>query len=234
MKRVYKPRSFDILRQPDETTCGPTCLHAIYQYHKDNISLTQVIREVPHLEGGGTLGVHLACHALKRGYHATVYTYNLHVFDPSWFKGKVDFHQKLEAQMAYKSNPKLHIASKAYQEFFKLGGILKFEELTPRLIRTYLHRSVPILTGLSSTYLYQDRRELVNSQGDDIRGEPVGHFVVLAEYFKDTRGILVADPYIPNPVANSHKYTVSIDRVIGAILLGIVTYDANLLIIEPA
>ena len=36
-----------------------------------------------------------------------------------------------------------------------------------------------------------------------------------------------------NPMADGQKYEVSIDRVICSILLGIVTYDANLLIIEP-
>jgi hypothetical protein len=27
--------SFTILSQPDENTCGPTCLHAIYNYNND-------------------------------------------------------------------------------------------------------------------------------------------------------------------------------------------------------
>lgn len=25
--------SFDIRRQPDATTCGPTCLHALYRHY---------------------------------------------------------------------------------------------------------------------------------------------------------------------------------------------------------
>lgn len=44
--------------------------------------------------------------------------------------------------------------------------------------------------------------------------------------------MLVADPLLANP-SRSNQYMVSIDRVMCAILLGIVTYDANLLIIEP-
>ena len=31
--------SLDILPQPDELTCGPTCLQAVYRYYDDNISL---------------------------------------------------------------------------------------------------------------------------------------------------------------------------------------------------
>ena len=35
---------FDILPQPDDCTCGPTCLHAVYRYFGDEIPLTQVVR----------------------------------------------------------------------------------------------------------------------------------------------------------------------------------------------
>ena len=58
---------FAILPQPTITTCGPTCLHSIYRYFNDSISLKQVISEVSMLEEGGTLAVFLANHALKRG-----------------------------------------------------------------------------------------------------------------------------------------------------------------------
>src|SRR3954470_1155280 len=75
----------EMLPQPDDTTCGPTCLHALYQFHNDPIPLTQVINEAEELEGRGTLAVLLACHALKRGYDTTIYTYHLPVFDPTWF-----------------------------------------------------------------------------------------------------------------------------------------------------
>jgi hypothetical protein len=57
--------------------------------------------------------------------------------------------------------------------------------------------------------------------------------VVLCGYDPETRDVLVADPIRKNPLAGSQRYVISIDRVICAILLGIVTYDANLLIIEP-
>src|SRR5207244_2038397 len=73
----------DILPQPDDTTCGPTCLHALYRYYDDELSLDTVIDQVQSLEGGGTLAVLLACHALRRGYDATLYTYNLQLFDPT-------------------------------------------------------------------------------------------------------------------------------------------------------
>src|SRR5579859_887135 len=75
---------FDIKAQPDDITCGPTCLHALYQYYNDTIALKEVINEVKSLKTGGTLAVMLGNHALQRGYDAHIYTYNLTIFDPSW------------------------------------------------------------------------------------------------------------------------------------------------------
>ena len=69
--------------QPTAATCGPTCLHAVYDYYGDEMGLETLIRDVPALEEGGTLAVLMACHALRRGYQATVCTYNLTVFDPT-------------------------------------------------------------------------------------------------------------------------------------------------------
>ncbi len=227
---------FDILPQPDDTTCGPTCLQAVYRYYDFDVSLTRVITECPRLDEGGTLGVQLGCHALRRGFQATIFTYNLQVFDPTWFKpppGRLA--AKLEAQMDAKDVPKLHTATKAYLEFLSGGGRIFMEDLTATLIRKYVKRQIPVLTGLSATYLYGDPREIgPECEPDDVRGSPAGHFVVLCGYDRATRGVLVADPLTPNPLAKEHHYVIDVDRVICAILLGILTYDANLLIIQPS
>ncbi len=224
-----------ILPQPDEITCGPTCLQAVYRYFNDDLPLDRVIAEVPMLQGGGTLAVLLGCHALRRGYRATIYSYKLQLFDPTWTHlNPQELTARLEAQMRFKEDAKLHLASRAYIEFLERGGKLRFEDLTPALIRRYLKRSIPIITGLSATYLYRSAREYgPNCDYDDIRGVPSGHFVVLRGYDRAERKVLVADPLIPNPVAETQKYTVNIDRVICSILLGVLTYDANLLIIQP-
>jgi len=224
----------DISVQPDDITCGPACLHSVYEYYGDTISLQQVIAEVKSLKGGGTLAVLLANHALKRGYKATIYTYNLHMFDPTWFVEKKSLADKLKAQAAIKNEEKISFATNGYLEFLDRGGNLLFEDLTIGLIRKFLKKSIPILTGLSSTYLYRAVRENPeNNQDDNISGFPSGHFVVLCGYDKEKREALVADPYKMNPVSNDHYYMVSIARLLGAILLGILTHDANLLIIEP-
>jgi len=223
----------EILPQPDDSTCGPTCLHAVYRYFGDKISLDDVIADTPALEGGGTLAVLLGCRALARGYHAKIYTYNLQVFDPTWFPAdEVQVREKLLAQAKVKTDRKLRTATRAYVQFLEAGGELRFEDLTTSLIRRYLNRQIPILTGLSATYLYRSARERgVNF--DDVGGSPAGHFVVLCGYHKTERRVLVADPWAANPVSRSHQYWVEIGRLLNSILLGILTYDANLLVIEP-
>jgi len=77
--------SLQILPQPNETTCGPTCLHAVFRFFGESLALSDVIAETPELEDGGTLAVMLGSLALERGYRVKIFTYNLRVFDPTWF-----------------------------------------------------------------------------------------------------------------------------------------------------
>src|SRR5262249_18239464 len=161
--------------------CGPTCLHALYRYYDDELPLEAVIEQVPSLEGGGTLAVLLGCHALRRGYDATIYTYNLKLFDPTWFRPDAPpLPGRLRAQLVAKESPRLPPPTAPFLEFPRRGGTVRMEDLTGDLIRRYLTRRIPILTGLSATYLYRDMREHgPDGVPDDIQGLPSGHFVVL-------------------------------------------------------
>jgi len=226
---------FEILPQPDDFTCGPTCLQAVYAYHGTHLPLARVVDEVPRLAEGGTLAVILGCHALRLGFRARIHTYDLQMFDPTWFGPNAPpLAEKLAAQAATKDKPKLRAATDAYLEFLQRGGEIVMEDLTTGLIRRYLKRGLPTLTGLSATYLYGAAREHgPNCDADDVRGSPAGHFVVLCGYDPGTRSVLVADPLKPNPLGARQPYLVSVDRVLCAILLGTLTYDANLLILQP-
>ncbi len=238
--------------QPDDATCGPTCLHAVYTYWNDPASLTQTISEIGQLPDGGTLAVHLACHALGRGYDATIYTYNLQVFDPTWFEqgtsrprslgfATVDLAAKLQSQLAVKKDWKVEFATVAYLKFLELGGRVAMEPLDESLIVRFLLAGQPILAGLSSTYLYREPRERAipragngpSAVSDDVGGSPCGHFVVLCGYDQVRRRVRIADPMYPNPMAADHFYEASLTRVSAAIHLGIITYDANLLVLSP-
>jgi hypothetical protein len=219
--------------QPDDASCGPTCLHAVYRHYGDSVPLHGLTEEVEYLPTGGTLAVLLACHALERGYSARIYSYNLQVFDPTWFGlERAELVRRLRARAAVKRDSKLKLVIDGYLRYLELGGQISHEELTEALLARLLHRHGPLLTGLSATYLYNCPREL-DGRYDDVGGEPAGHFVVLDHYDEETRSVDVADPLASNPTFPQPHYVVPAPRLIASILLGIVTYDANLLLIEP-
>ncbi|HVS65972.1 MAG TPA: hypothetical protein VMT85_20995 [Thermoanaerobaculia bacterium] len=222
-----------IATQPDESSCGPTCLQAVYGFYGDALALDRVITEVEMLEEGGTLGALLGQHARQRGFAASLRPYNLQVFDPTWAGLSQDaLAAKLRAQAEVKREPKLLRAIQAYLGFLELGGRIVLEPLTRRLLRRFLRAGTPVIAGLSATYLYQSSREL-GLEDDDVAGVPTGHFVVLCGYDQEKRRAAVADPYGPDRLARASRYWIDIDRLVGAILLGVLTYDANLLVLEP-
>ena len=231
ISRVALPLAIE--PQPNEVTCGATCLHAVYRYWHDDETLDGVIGRMHSLEHGGTFAVYLACDALRKGYSATIYTYNLLVFDPTWFDEGVDIAQKLIMQHEIKPDFRLRHVTEGYVEFLRRGGELKLADLSVELLQSHLSRKIPLLTGLSSTYLYRVAREYgPNDIPDDLRGGPSGHFVVIAGFDASNNSVLVVDPYQPNPYT-AHAYWIPADRLIGAVLLGIVTHDANVLVISP-
>ena len=231
----------NIRTQPDDETCGPTSLHAIYHYYGLNISLKEVIDTIEHSLSGGTLSPMLGKHALMRGFDATIYVNQLDLFDPSWFKKSQAPREvlltKLKSQDKFKHAKNLSVVSKAFQEFLELGGDIRFKTIDVQMLRSYFKKNIPILTGLNSTYLYRTSRELFTQEGesffDDIQGLACGHFVVLCGYDDKKRRVVVADPFRENPLSQNNFYKVSIARLINAIMLGAQTYDASMLIITP-
>lgn len=231
--------NIEINTQPDDETCGPTCLHAIYRYYNYDISLKEVTDTVKRSASGGTLAPYLGTHALERGFTASILINNMDIFDPSWFEHSeacVNLSLKLEEQMHYKKSEGIQQSSIAYQEFLKAGGIIKFKFLSVELLKEYFSYHLPIITGLSSTYLYNSPREIYKkgeSHFDDIKGTPCGHFVIVAGFDEEHQRIVVVDPFRENMLSRNNYYKVSSHRLINAILMGMVTYDANLLIIQP-
>ena len=45
------------LPQPDDASCGPTCLHAVYRYFGEDVPLGRLRAAIPELPDGGTLAV---------------------------------------------------------------------------------------------------------------------------------------------------------------------------------
>jgi hypothetical protein len=224
-----------IERQPDYTTCGPTSLHAIYRYWGDPIDLPSVIAETPALPTGGTLAVHLALHALRRGYEVDTWLCNVRHFDPTWFQQPTDLLAKLRARFAAKGqtdDPRSGPALQAVEEYLDLGGGVHWGDLSPELFARVLGQGTPLITGTNGTYLYQCARE-TDAGPDDVRGEAFGHFIVLCGYRESDQSVAIADPLKDNPLHGTKYYRANVHRLIGAIFLGIGSDDGNLLGIRP-
>jgi len=222
--------------QPDYTTCGPTSLHAVYDYFGDDITLPEVIEQTYEHVGGGTLNLHLALHALRRGYECALWVSNVNYWDPTWFTGeKVDLAGKLRARFEAKGlarEDRYRHAIAAAEQYCARGGQVVWGDLSPQRIQGVLERRLPILTGTNGTYLYQCARESAMGP-DDVAGDGFGHFIVVCGFRSADESVSIADPLLDNPLHGMQHYRASIHRLIGAIFLGAATDDANCLVIRP-
>lgn len=216
-------------------TCGPTCLLSVLRYYGDETSFERVLEVTPTNPDGGTLAVFLGLAARRLGYAARVFSYNYRVLDPTWSTlDRGELREKLLARAAATPKPKLQNACRAYAAFLAAGGELAFADLRPELLVEILERRHPILCGLSATYLYGQMRERPDdNEEDDVRGDPVGHFLVISGH-EDARTFSVRDPDSHAPHGVAGVYRVAGQRLINAVLLGIVSYDAVLLEVWPA
>ncbi len=225
-----------ITPQETDDSCGISCLASIYQYWNHQVSIESLEASVEKLNLGGTLSVNLGRHALAEGFSVDLFSYNLQVFDPTWASltpGQLI--DKLRLQMSRKKRlSKLQVASAAYINFIEMGGRLRFSELSQDLITRKLEAGLPIIAGLCSTYLYQSAREHPRTtKDDDVGGYPAGHFVVVHGYHASIAEVEISDPFRGNPIGlGEHSYRVQFPHFLAAVFLGVVTYDANLLIIS--
>lgn len=230
-------KRYPILAQPNGVTCGPTCLQSIYTYHHDIISLEDTIAQTEYLPSGGTIAVLLGCHALKRGYRVSMYSFNTYVFDPTWMSCEPSILlQKLQHQFVWNSNPKIKHATQAYIQFLELGGKINFQNLNFNLISELLKNKTPLLSGISATYFYQNMRDFTDDKDrvvyDEFSGETSGHFIVIYDA-DENENLSIADPYLPHTLSHEHHYIIPYNHWLHALLLGSVTYDAEVLVIEP-
>lgn len=177
----------------------------MYRYFGLQTQLNHLVKVIPQLKNGGTHGVILGQHALRHGFNVELITYNLYMFDPTWFQNpKVNLIDKLQQQMQVKTRAGFQRASRHYLEFLKLGGRISMRELNADLIRHYLKQHLPILTGLNSTYLYQEKRFIAETDvTDEFAGTPEGHFVVICGSHPNKKPCASPTPIIPTPSAKT-------------------------------
>lgn len=223
----------EVSQQPDDESCGITCLQAIYRYHQLRVELEQLRNEVDHLHTGGTITVNLARNAIDHGFSATIYSYNIQIFDPTWRSLPVEeLSEKLKLRQRRIRSKKQKKVIGFYLDFLRKGGKVRFDDLDEPLYDRLFSARTPMIVGLSATYLYQSIRETHDCDDDDIVGNPVGHFVIVAGWDSATRTVLIQDPLQRNPIDPSGTYTLPFTRFSNAVMLGALTYDENMLVIS--
>jgi len=233
--RVSHEIEVERFTQPDDVTCGPTCLRKVYRHFGVDVPLEGVVGEIDRNEDGGTLAVFLGVAALRRDFCARIYSYDLRIFDPTWSElSGPALAEKIRLRLPFLTLPKSRTSATAYLEFLERGGLMGFEELTPALMKRILDRDHPILAGLSATHLYgfpRERHDPVTHEllEDDVAGDPTGHFVVITGYEHWGRRFIVRDPSSHIPATHDGRLVVEAQRLINSILLGDLTHDAVLL-----
>jgi hypothetical protein len=239
LSRVSNELDVARILQPDDTTCGPTCLLKVFGFYGYQTTLLDLIAALERNEDGGTLAVFLGILALEKGYKARIYSYDLRIFDPTWYElSSAQLKAKILARYPHLTDEKRKRAALAYIRFLDLGGELAFDELRPPLLKEIIDRGHPVLAGLSATYLYRFARERYDDAcsghiDDDIAGEATGHFVVINGYDHWGRRVILVDPSEHVPAGDNGRVIVDSDRLINSILLGDATHDAVLLEIWP-
>lgn len=221
-----------VSKQPDDESCGITCLQAIYNHYGLATTLEELKSRIEHWRTGGTVSVNLARNALAMGFAAEIHTYNVKIFDPTW-KGldARELERKLKQRQRKIRSKRQKKVIGFYLDFLRKGGKLSFDDLDEALFDRLFARPAPLICGLSATYLYQTSRETADNREDDIVGQPVGHFVVVSAWDSARRIVTISDPLRKNPISETGIYRLPFTRFSNAVMLGILTYDENLLAI---
>lgn len=232
--------------QPDDVSCGPTCLAQVMAYYGDPHPIAEIRQGLRVNPDGGTLAVHLAARALDMGYRARLYPFGVRVFDPTWWElGEDELRERLALRMSALAARGASLTELAivqsYIEVLDRGGSIAFHEPSPQFLARILANGRPLVVGLNSTWLYRAKRERPeDNEPDDIAGKGVGHFVVVNGYTGSGLHLHVRDPSEDAPehlhVDGKGKgiYPVPGDRLVHAILLGDLTRDAVVLEMWPA
>lgn len=245
-KRLPVPR----FPQPDDVSCGPTCLAQVLAGYGDDRPLSELLTKVRRNPDGGTQAVHLGQLALDIGYRARLYPLGVQVFDPTWWELEdPQIVEKLARRAeGLPAGPRRHEVQ-AWHRFMVSGGYIAFQEPTPQLLVRVLAQGRPLICGLNATWLYRESRTNPDTnRDDDVHGQPQGHFVTVTGYTGSGLHFHIADPsedpppYPGEPHPDEEpdpeppvrgRYPLRAERLIHAILLGDGTRDAVLLEVWP-
>lgn len=208
-----------IAEQPTQVSCGQTALAMLLSYFDDRIAPEELMKDIPMLKTDdgkdwGTVIPDLAHWCMRRGYQATLHTFDSQLVHQTWAQLETDaiIHELKTLRDTFVF-PTIgtHISRTfidAYVRYLSDGGILIIAPcITLSLIHTLLTNG-PFIATVSYANLY-------TAKG----GTTATHFVVV--YGSDANGnILIADPWKDNGFQ-----TVDPERLIGAVMAAQMTCE---------
>lgn len=219
----------------DEGECGVACLEMVFDFFKINFSHKVIIKATEKSLKGGDWYFMLGKVALDNDLRAEIVTRSTRIFDPSWFHSDKDcLIDKLKLEGSYfnsQGQDKIWEANEAMAaaEFLGAGGGIKFEAITPIVIENYLKRGIPVICPINANLIAPGlvRRIKYSGEVDDIKGEKIGH-VILVTGMKAGK-FLINDPGGEiMKISNTGKYLVDKNELVESILRG----DMHLLVVS--
>ena len=219
--------------------CGPTCLKEVFDFYNYKIDLKTIIKgtksEKKYIDWDYKLGLF----ALKCGFKVDVYTLTTDIFDPTWYNFKKDVllkQLKKRLNFVSKNNKKdvkdgyiwwwYKPALESIIKFIKAGGNIKFVPISKNLIIKLLKKGIPIIAPLNSTLIYKIRRVYRNNF-DDIKGEYVGHFIVISGYDSRKDKFILVDS---DRMADKRKGIIKVDADL--LINSIIMHTGDLIVVK--
>jgi hypothetical protein len=210
----------------------PDLLAQVYRFLGYERAVDEVISDTRRNADGGTLGVYLGISALRNGFRPTIYTYNLRIFDPTWRRlSPPEISGKLRERRRFVRSRRLKRAIAAYVEYLGMGCRVPVFRARCGFLVGLLQTGHPILTGFERNVPLWVRSRTQRGVRRRFAASPRGISSSCAGYYPRSDRFVVRDPSSNIPFSRNGKYTVEARRLIAAILLGDVTYDANLLVL---
>ncbi len=212
--------------QPTGLSCGQTCVSMLLSHYGYDLSPKEVLEEMAGLRTDdghewGTVTPSLASLCIRKGFGATVYSFDCRITDHSWIdKSPEQILRRLKAIKKKRVIPTLgkNVTERfvqAYIDLLTAGGTLIIQPFVTEKLMDGLLKKGPFVTTVCMGAYYGKGR--YRSTGlhkgvlDDVNGTIGTHFLVV--YGKNAKGqYLIADPGRKEPALVDH------DHLIGSIM----------------
>jgi len=175
-------------------TCGSSSLQQVLAYYGVKLGLDEILKDIKKYKYG-TFMPYLGLYAKRLGFMPKIVTYDVKVFDPTWFGLLVgQIIKKLETRSREMDVPHVYRSEcKAFVRYLKAGGAIEFDFIKKGRIIKELERKRPVIVDVCSTILHRkERKNRVKDKYSDTSGEPMYHAVVVSGHEKGK--FIIVDP----------------------------------------